>query len=52
MPIGYVMGLLGYKALIYIIFIFSAAMYVIYSYVNEMLRKDASEKKSLLEPLK
>jgi hypothetical protein len=34
MPIGYVMGLLGYKALIYIIFLFSGAMYLIYNYVN------------------
>lgn len=42
MPIGYVMGLLGYKALIYIIFLFSAVMYVIYSYVNELMRKDAA----------
>jgi hypothetical protein len=42
MPIGYVMGLLGYKALIYIVFLFSTVMFVIYSYVNGLMQADSS----------
>lgn len=53
MPIGYVMGLLGYKALIYIIFFFSAIMLFVFNYVNEFMKKDSKEKKeSLMTPLK
>lgn len=41
MPIGYAMGFFGYKALIYIIFLFSTAMFVIFIYVNDLMAKDS-----------
>jgi fucose permease len=41
MPIGYAMGLLGYRALIYIIFLFSAAMWIIFTYGNNLMKKDS-----------
>lgn len=41
MPIGYAMGFFGYKALIYIIFLFSTAMFVIFIYVNNLMAKDS-----------
>jgi fucose permease len=53
MPIGYVMGLLGFKALIYIIFIFSAVMYLVFTYVNNFMQEDSKKKKEgMMTPLK
>ena len=49
MPIGYAMGFFGYKALIYIIFLFSAAMFAIFMYVNELMAKDSEKQKEGLE---
>ena len=49
MPIGYAMGFFGYKALIYIIFLFSTAMLVIFSYVNDLMKIDSEKQKEGLE---
>lgn len=49
MPIGYAMGFFGYKALIYIIFFFSATMLVIFIYVNDLMMKDSKQQKEGLE---
>lgn len=49
MPIGYAMGYFGYKALIYIIFLFSTAMFFIFTYVNGLMMKDSKEQKEGLE---
>lgn len=49
MPIGYAMGFFGYKALIYIIFLFSTAMFIIFVYVNDLMMKDSEKQKEGLE---
>lgn len=45
MPIGYAMGFFGYKSLIYIIFIFSTVMFGIFTYGNDIMKKDSQNKK-------
>ena len=52
MPIGYLMGLFGYKALIYIIFLFSAIMLLVFRYVKKIMEEDSLNKKEgLMTPL-
>lgn len=45
MPIGYAMGLLGYRALIYIIFLMSFIMWLIFKHVNSLMEIDSRQKK-------
>lgn len=40
MPIGYAMGIFGFRALIFIIFFLSALMYIIFSHVMNFMHKD------------
>lgn len=53
MPIGYAMGLFGYRALIYIIFLFSTVMWLIFNHVNHFMQQDSAQKKegTLMTPL-
>ncbi len=51
MPIGYAMGLFGYKSLIYIIFFFSAIMFYLFTTANDIMEKDSSKQKELSTPL-
>lgn len=45
MPIGYAMGLFGYRALIYIIFLLSMVMWLIFGHVNRLMESDSKQKK-------
>lgn len=46
------MGLLGYRALIYIIFLLSTVMWLIFNYVNSLMETDSKQKKeAIMTPL-
>lgn len=44
-PIGYLMGIFGYKALIYSVFTISLLMFAFFAYVDKFMDEDSKAKK-------